>query len=146
MLWPGGRQHYRVESPVYREHVLRLTRLMAERYRNHPALALWHVDNELGCHVPHDYSDDAAQGFRRWLERRYDTVDALNAAWGTAFWSQRFSAFDEVFPPHARPRRSPIRPSSWTSPATPRMRGSSTTGRSGTCCERSPRRCPPRPT
>lgn len=103
MLWPGGRQHYRVESPVYREHVLRLTRLMAERYRNHPALALWHVDNELGCHVPHDYSDDAAQGFRRWLERRYDTVDALNAAWGTAFWSQRFSAFDEVFPPRSAP-------------------------------------------
>ncbi|WP_129336689.1 beta-galactosidase [Cellulomonas endophytica] len=103
VLWPGGRQHYRVASPVYREHALRLTRLVAERYRDHPALALWHVDNELGCHVPHDHSDDAAAAFRRWLEARYGDVEALNAAWGTAFWSQRYDSFDEVLPPRSAP-------------------------------------------
>ena len=60
VLHPGGRQAYRVSSAAYREYVLRMTRTMAERYGTHPALALWHVDNELGCHVPHDFSDDAA--------------------------------------------------------------------------------------
>lgn len=103
VLQAGSRQAYRVSSPVWRDYAVRMTRLMAERYGNHPALALWHVDNELGCHVPHDFSDDAAVAFRRWLEDRYGTVDALNAAWGTAFWSQRYDTFDEVLPPRAAP-------------------------------------------
>ncbi|MCZ9346954.1 beta-galactosidase, partial [Streptomyces sp. TRM76130] len=58
---------------------------------------------ELGCHVPHDYSDASATAFRAWLEKRYGTVDALNAAWGTAFWSQRYDCFDEILPPLAAP-------------------------------------------
>ncbi|WP_341359794.1 beta-galactosidase [Georgenia sp. M64] len=103
VLHPGGRQAYSVSSPVFRDYALRMTRTMAERYGEHPALALWHVDNELGCHVPHDYSDDAAAAFRRWLERRYGTVAALNTAWGTAFWSQRYGSFDEVLPPRTAP-------------------------------------------
>ena len=103
VLHPGGRQAYRVSSPAYREYVLRMTRTMAERYGTHPALALWHVDNELGCHVPHDFSDDAAVAFRRWLADRYGTVEALNDAWGTAFWSQRYDDFDEVLPPRSAP-------------------------------------------
>ena len=103
VLHQGGRQAYSVSSPVFRDYALRMTRTMAERYRDHPALALWHVDNELGCHVPHDYSDDAAAAFRRWLERRYGSVEALNAAWGTAFWSQRYGSFDEVLPPRTAP-------------------------------------------
>lgn len=103
VLHPGGRQAYSVSSPVFRDYALRMTRTMAERYGTHPALALWHVDNELGCHVPHDYSDDAAAAFRRWLEDRYGTVEALNAAWGTAFWSQRYDSFDEVLPPRTAP-------------------------------------------
>lgn len=103
VLHQGGRQAYRVSSPVLREYALRMTRAMAQRYGQHPALALWHVDNELGCHVPHDFSDDAAAAFRRWLEARYGTVEALNAAWGTAFWSQRYDSFDEVLPPRTAP-------------------------------------------
>ncbi|MDN4609874.1 beta-galactosidase [Arthrobacter burdickii] len=99
VLHQGGRQAYAVSSPVFRDYAVRMTRVMAERYRNHPAVALWHIDNELGCHVPHDFSDHAAAAFRRWLEARYGTVEALNAAWGTAFWSQRYDSFDEVLPP-----------------------------------------------
>lgn len=103
VLHQGGRQAYAVSSPVFRDYAVRMTRVIAERYRNHPALALWHIDNELGCHVPHDYSDQAAAAFRRWLEARYGTVEALNAAWGTAFWSQRYDSFDEVLPPRTAP-------------------------------------------
>ncbi|WP_028812568.1 beta-galactosidase [Streptomyces flavidovirens] len=98
-VWPGARQHWRPTSPVFRTHALRLVRRMAERYAGHPALVAWHVSNELGCHNIYDYSDDAATAFRDWLRARYTTVDALNQAWGTAFWSQRYSGWDQVLPP-----------------------------------------------
>ncbi|WP_320782368.1 beta-galactosidase [Streptomyces sp. CRN 30] len=99
VLSPGARQHWRPTSPVFREHALRLVRELATRYRNHPALVAWHISNELGCHNLYDYSDDAARSFRDWLRARYGTVEALNHAWGTAFWSQRYGDFEEVLPP-----------------------------------------------
>ncbi|MBB5802926.1 beta-galactosidase [Saccharothrix ecbatanensis] len=98
-VWPGARQHWRPTSPVFREHALRLVRTMAERYADHAALAAWHVSNELGCHNIYDYSDDAARAFRTWLRARYGTLDGLNSAWGTAFWSQHYSDWDHVLPP-----------------------------------------------
>jgi beta-galactosidase len=98
-IWPGGRQHWRPTSPVFRSYALRLARAIAERYRDHPALAAWHVNNELGCHNIYDYSDDAARAFRSWLRNRCETIEALNDAWATAFWSQRYTAWDEILPP-----------------------------------------------
>ena len=98
-VWPGARQHWRPTSPVFRRYALRLVRALAERYVDHPALAAWHVSNELGCHNLYDYSEDAAAAFRTWLRDRYGTLDALNAAWGTAFWSQLYGAWAQVLPP-----------------------------------------------
>ena len=98
-LWPGARQHWRPTSPIFRKYALRLVRQLATRYADHPALVAWHVNNELGCHNVYDYSDDAAAAFRVWLRGRYGTVDALNHAWGTAFWSQRYDDFEEILPP-----------------------------------------------
>lgn len=99
----GSRQQYCPSSPVYREQARRLVERMVERYAGHPALELWHVNNEYGCHVSHCYCEVSAEAFRSWLEARYGTVDELNRAWGTAFWSQRYDAFDEVAPPRAAP-------------------------------------------
>ncbi len=98
-LWPGARQHWRPTSPVFRSYALRLTRALAERYGRHPALAAWHVSNELGCHNVYDYSDDAAAAFREWLRSRYGTVAELNRAWATTFWSQGYGDWDEILPP-----------------------------------------------
>ncbi|MFF2327219.1 MULTISPECIES: beta-galactosidase [unclassified Streptomyces] len=98
-VWPGARQHWRPTSPVFRNHALRLLRELATRYADHPALVAWHVSNELGCHNIYDYSDDAARAFRTWLRRRYTTLDALNHAWGTAFWSQHYSDWEQILPP-----------------------------------------------
>lgn len=95
----GSRQHWRPTSPVFRSHALALVERIAERYRDHPALVAWHINNELGCHNAYDYSDDAASAFREWLRARYGTVEALNHAWGTTFWSQYYGSFDEVLPP-----------------------------------------------
>jgi len=103
-LWPGGRQSFCPSSPVYREHALALCTAMAERYHDHPALALWHVSNELGCHNARCYCDTSAAAFRSWLRARYDDdVARLNDAWGTAFWSQRYDDFEQVLPPRSAP-------------------------------------------
>jgi beta-galactosidase len=97
--WPGSRQTFCPSSPVVRERQLALVEQLAKRYSVHPSLALWHVGNELGCHNAHCYCDVSAAAFRVWLRHRYSDVDALNAAWGTAFWSQRYSDWAEIFPP-----------------------------------------------
>jgi beta-galactosidase len=99
----GSRQHYSPSSSTYRRYADRLVRAIAERYGAHPGLEAWHVNNELACHVAHDYSDESAAAFRQWLIARYGTVEELNRAWGTAFWAQAYSSFDEVMPPRAMP-------------------------------------------
>ncbi|MFE0192916.1 beta-galactosidase [Streptomyces sp. NPDC058989] len=101
--WPGGRQHYCPSSPVYRAHAVRLVEQLATRYAGHPALAMWHIGNEYGCHTRQCYCAVSAEDFRRWLRERYESVTALNAAWSTAFWSQGYGDFDEVLPPRTAP-------------------------------------------
>ncbi len=108
VLSPGARQHWRPTSPIFRQYALRLVRALAERYGDHPAVVAWHISNELGCHNLYDFSDDAARAFRVWLQGRYGTLDALNDAWGTAFWSQHYTEWDEVLPPRTAPtQRNP---------------------------------------
>jgi len=102
-LWPGSRQAYCPSSPVFRARAAALTEQLAARYAGHPALALWHVGNEYGCHTTCCWCDTSAAAFRGWLEQRYRDVDALNEAWGTSFWSQRYGDFSEVLPPRATP-------------------------------------------
>jgi len=101
--WPGSRQHYSPSAPAYRVHAARLVKAIAERYGHHPALAAWHVGNEFANDNGRDYGDAAAAAFRVWLLDRYGSLSALNDAWGTAFWSQRYSDFDEVLPPRSTP-------------------------------------------
>jgi beta-galactosidase len=102
-LWYGSRQAYCPSSPPYRQAAVDLVERLATRYGKHPALTLWHVNNEYGCHVPHCYCDVSASAFRDWLRQRYGDLDALNAAWGTAFWSQRYGDWSQVLPPRATP-------------------------------------------
>ncbi|MFI7607471.1 beta-galactosidase [Micromonospora sp. NPDC049366] len=103
VLWPGGRQAYCPSSPIFRERALALVEAVAGRYADHPAVVLWHVSNELGCHNAHCYCDVSAEAFRAWLRDRYGDLDGLNAAWGTAFWSQRYGDWAEINPPRTAP-------------------------------------------
>ncbi|MBT2484404.1 MULTISPECIES: beta-galactosidase [unclassified Microbacterium] len=99
---PGSRQHYAPTSPEYRRLASDLVATMAARYARHPAVQMWHVNNEYGCHLHHDYSENAERAFRRWLQEKYRDIGTLNARWGTVFWSQGFGSFDEVpLPRHA---------------------------------------------
>ncbi len=102
-LQVGSRQHYCPSSPTYRRLASRLVTMLANRYGSHPAVVLWHVNNEYGCHVSHCYCDVSATAFRAWLQAKYGTIESLNDTWGTAFWSQHYSSFDEVRTPSAAP-------------------------------------------
>ncbi|MDR6975290.1 beta-galactosidase [Streptomyces sp. 3330] len=87
----------------YRAAAANITTRLAERYGDHPALAMWHVHNEYGVPVSACYCDSCAAHFRRWLETTYGTVAAVNEAWGTAFWGQRYASFEDVNPPRTTP-------------------------------------------
>ncbi|MFD5480535.1 beta-galactosidase [Streptomyces hawaiiensis] len=87
----------------YRAAAATITTQLAERYADHPALAMWHVHNEYGVPVSACYCDSCAAHFRRWLGTVYGTVEAVNAAWGTAFWGQRYSDLEEINPPRLTP-------------------------------------------
>jgi beta-galactosidase len=95
----GSRQAFCGSSPDYRRAAAALTTQIAQRYAKHPAVVMWHVHNEYGCHNQPCFCDVSAAAFRGWLERKYTDIDALNAAWGTAFWSQHYYHFDEILPP-----------------------------------------------
>jgi beta-galactosidase len=110
-IWPGARQHWRPTSPIYLRYALELVGRLAERYGNHPALVAWHVNNELGNHNQFDFSEDAIRSFRNYLRTRYkNSLSGLNSAWETAFWSQRYSDFDEILPPRTYPRGTFLNP------------------------------------
>ncbi|WP_328707659.1 beta-galactosidase [Streptomyces mesophilus] len=104
LLYPGSRQHWCPSSPVFRTYAVRLVEQLAKRYAHHPALALWHIGNEYGCHISrHCHCEVSTAAFRTWLRERYGSVDALNEAWSTTFWSQRYSAFEEIHTPRTAP-------------------------------------------
>jgi beta-galactosidase len=93
----GGRRHYDFASPVYRAESRRITSAIAQRYGEHPAVVGWQTDNEFGCHeTARSYTPAAEQGFREWLQLRYDTLGELNRAWGTIFWSQEYADWPEI--------------------------------------------------
>jgi beta-galactosidase len=99
----GSRRHYCPNSTDYRRESAALVQQLAERYARHPALHLWHVDNEYACHVTACYCDQCARAFRQWLQERYSTLAALNEAWATSFWSQRYYNWEDILPPRLTP-------------------------------------------
>ncbi|WP_435215194.1 beta-galactosidase [Streptomyces sp. bgisy034] len=94
--WWGSRQHFSHSSATYRRYAAAITEDLAARYGSHPALRMWHINNE---YCTYDWGDEAEDAFRGWLQARYGTLEALNRAWGTAFWSQGYGDWREVLPP-----------------------------------------------
>ena len=94
----GQRHNHCPSSPDVRRLSVELAGRLAERYGANPAIVAWHVGNEYGGSC---YCDACAEAFRGWLRERYGTLERLNDAWNTRFWSHVFTSFDEVVPPTA---------------------------------------------
>jgi beta-galactosidase len=95
----GQRHNHCFTSPIYREKVAAINRRLAERYGASPSVILWHISNEYSgeCHC-----DLCQTAFRRWLQKRYGTLDALNAAWWSSFWSHRYTDWAQIDAPTPR--------------------------------------------
>ncbi|TFD87108.1 beta-galactosidase [Cryobacterium lactosi] len=105
--WAGARLGWCPSNPEFRTHALRIVRAVAERYGSREHVVMWHVSNEFGGGNGHCYCDVSAEAFRRWLAEKYGTLDALNAAWGTAFWGHNFTDFSEIIPPRGNDSKNP---------------------------------------
>lgn len=93
----GGRHNHCYTSPYYRKKSFQMDQMLAARYRNHPALGMWHISNEFGgeCHCPL-----CQEAFRDFLRTKYhNDINELNDQWWTGFWSKHFSRFDEIESP-----------------------------------------------
>ncbi|MBQ4187403.1 MAG: beta-galactosidase [Firmicutes bacterium] len=96
----GGRHNACLSSPYFRRKVTQINTMLAERYKDHPALGMWHISNEYGgsgdsaCYCPY-----CQERFRTFLKNKYQTLDALNEAYWTTFWSHRYTSWSQVVPP-----------------------------------------------
>lgn len=95
----GARHNHCYTSPVYREKVRQMNMELSRRFGMHPGVIGWHLSNEYGgeCHCPL-----CQEEFHRWLEDKYGTVDKLNKAWATTFWSHVYDDFSQVESPSPR--------------------------------------------
>jgi len=95
----GARRHYNYNAPIYRRLSARITQKLGEHYGARRCVIGWQLDNELNCEKDEFYSEADSASFRAFLQEKYGTLDALNKAWGTAFWNQDYTAWEEVYVP-----------------------------------------------
>lgn len=89
----GNRLHYNFTSPRYLSLTRAIAEKMAIRYGRNPNVIGWQIDNEIG---PVSYDAGTKAKFQDWLKARYGTLDKLNEAWTTAYWSQTYSDWRQI--------------------------------------------------
>ena len=99
----GCRKHYNYNSPVYQDYCRKIVTQSAMHYGPHPAVIGWQIDNELNCELRDFYSEADDTAFRSFLQEKYETLNALNQAWGTVFWNQTYTDWKEVHLPRLTP-------------------------------------------
>lgn len=93
----GGRHNSCPNSPSYRKYAAKLAGLLAKRYKGYENIVAWHVSNEFGGEC---YCENCEQAFRKWLQKRFGTIEELNRVFYTAFWGHTFYSWDEVVLPN----------------------------------------------
>lgn len=93
----GSRRSVTCHAPAYIEATKRIVTAIADHWGQHPNVIGWQIDNEFGCHNSvQDVSPHARAAFQAWLQAKYGSLEALNAAWGTQFWSATYTAWEQV--------------------------------------------------
>jgi len=96
----GSRRNFNYTSPKYLELSDRICTALAEHYADEKQIVAWQLDNEFNCHMDVSYAPSDTIAFRKWLRDKYGTLRELNRDWGTAFWSQTYSDWDQLDLPH----------------------------------------------
>lgn len=99
----GARRLCCVNNPVYLDFCDKIVEAQAKAFAEGTEAAEnligWQIDNELHYNSPDEYGcccPDCKKAFHIWLQEQYETVENMNACWGTATWSQRYDSFDQV--------------------------------------------------
>ena len=98
---PGRRHNFCYTSVKMREKTRQIDQKLAQMAGKHPGILMWHISNEMGG----NFSDSAChceqcqQAFRQWLRERYGTLEALNKAWWTVFWSHVYTDWEQIHSP-----------------------------------------------
>src|SRR5512142_1920967 len=82
----GPRQNYDFLNPYFLEKAERVIRKIVERFKDHPAVIGYQIDNETaptGVATPY-----AKQAFLARLKRKYETPATINRIWGLVYWGQ----------------------------------------------------------
>jgi len=95
----GQRENHCLTSPVFRQKVALINSKLSQRYGANDSVILWHISNEYNgaCHC-----ELCQQAFRKWLQKRYETLSTINTAWNTSFWSHRFTDWEQIHSPTSR--------------------------------------------
>jgi len=96
----GHRRHYCPNQPAMLAASDRIVRALAERFGADERVSAWQIDNELGGRC---YCDTCQTAFQHWLADRYESLPVLNEVWGTVFWSQEYTAWDQIPLPEDAP-------------------------------------------
>ncbi len=99
----GSRRNLNYTSPRFLDLSDKLCTALAQHYQDHPQIIGWQLDNELNCHMDVSYAPSDTAAFRVWLKKKYETLERLNRAWGTDFWSQHYTAWDQIDLPAPTP-------------------------------------------
>ncbi len=99
----GGRLTGSLANPVYQKYVAKIATELAKRYGKDERIIGWQIGNEPHIQGGADYSPSAEEAYVRWLKQKYGTIEALNEAWGAAFWSYTFNSFDQIRMPFSTP-------------------------------------------
>lgn len=93
----GGRHNHCPSSPNFKRIQKKLVEEIARRYGQRESIKLWHISNEYSGFC---YCEECEKNFRKWLKEKYGTIEAVNKAWNSAFWSHTFYDFDEIVAPN----------------------------------------------
>jgi beta-galactosidase len=98
-----SRRQYTYNSPVYRRFSRKIVEALALHYRGNTNIIGWQIDNEMNNENPQDFSASSRTAFRAWLQKKYGSLNALNARWGTVVWSQIYSDWAQIDLPFPTP-------------------------------------------
>lgn len=95
----GSRRHYNYNSKIYREKSRIITEQFAKHFSKRECIIGWQLDNELNCEIGEFYSEADSLAFREWVKAKYQTLERLNDCWGTNFWNQTYTDWNEIYVP-----------------------------------------------